>query len=216
MGETRSDVEHKAAQRLHTFFWLHEATFTNAPRRSLSDMVRELGAEYPADLHEKFRMFGRDAGFTNSLYERYFFVPPGISNEVIKGELVLLNASPYLNERSELVRMAIIRRVPGYEGWSYGEFPEALLQRLFHEAGVALPKARQANAAPTAINKTNGQQSISRAIQIHFRNMARYLGMGTGSWWLLLLAGTAILVSLVATAFFFVFVRQSDRNRQSR
>jgi hypothetical protein len=70
--------------------WLHEAQFPERPRTNLATVFQELGVEYPGDLHERFRNYGRDAGFTNSIFERYAFISEAVSNEVLKGQIIVL------------------------------------------------------------------------------------------------------------------------------
>ncbi|MCI0746640.1 MAG: hypothetical protein L0Y58_14665 [Verrucomicrobia subdivision 3 bacterium] len=201
--ETRSSLERKAAQRIHTFLWLHEAAFTNRMRTNLAEIVRELGAQYPGDLHEKFRRFGTEAGFRDSFYDRYLFAPPGVSNTAIHGEVVLVNAEPYLDDNNQPVRIAIVRGGPGYEGWSFHETPEWLIQEIFRQANVPIPQKNSVPGPPKRLaSKQADNRAIGEAVQMYFRNLARDWGLGPGSWWMLLLASIILFLAAITLLYF--------------
>jgi hypothetical protein len=210
--EERAVLERAAAGRLHKSLWLHEAQFPDHPRTNLTTVFQELGVEYPSDLHEKFRRYGREAGFTNSIFERYLFTPGGISNEVLKGEIILMGAKPYVNEGERLVRIALVRNGPGYEGWSFNEFNEDQVQQSFKDAGVEMPPPRPPVAsAPIAREGFQPRVSFAAKVRRFFQNVAYYYGPGRFFWFpmMLICIGSVLFVVILLIIW---FTRRSRRS----
>ena len=57
--------------------------------------------------HDRFRRFGKRAGFKNSIYEKYIFFPPGMRSKGLPGEVVMMNAMPYPGPEGELRRTIV-------------------------------------------------------------------------------------------------------------
>jgi hypothetical protein len=50
---------------------------------------------HPWRFQKKFQRFGKYAGFKNSFYEKYVFLPRGTTSSIVGGEIVFLNAQPF-------------------------------------------------------------------------------------------------------------------------
>jgi len=92
---------------------------------------------YPQQWHGRFETFGKQAGFTNSFYEKYAFFSPGITNPWMEGELVLMNARPYPGPEDKLLRNVVSRSGNRYFRQSLSE---TAIQRFLKESSVAEPK----------------------------------------------------------------------------
>jgi hypothetical protein len=202
--EERAVVERQAAKRLHKMLWLHEAHFPERPRTNFAAIFQELGVEYPADLHERFRQYGRDAGFTNSIFERYEFVAKAISNEVLKGQIVVLGKEPYANESDKLVRLAITRSGPGYEGWYFDEVEEDWLQKLFRAAEAEMPRPGLVTSAPIPQKEFENRTPVTWRVRKFFENLAYYYGPGRFFWlpMMLICVGAVLFVVILLVVWF--------------
>lgn len=98
----------------------YENRFPNAPITNLHEVLERSGTPYPAEWHHKLRSFGKHAGFKNSLFEKYVFVPTRFSNEVVHGDIVLLNAEPFPDRNGKYGRIIFSKWKPGWDGWMDG------------------------------------------------------------------------------------------------
>jgi hypothetical protein len=197
-------LERQAAKRLHKTLWLHEAQFPENPRTNLATVFQELGAQYPGDLHERFRKYGRDAHFTNSIFERYVFVSEAVSNDVLKGQIVIVGEQPYVNESGKRVRIAITRSGPSYEGWSFDEFEEEQLQKFFRAAKAEMPKPRLVTSAPIPHKGFETPTPLGWRVRNFFESLAYYYGPGRFFWlpMMLICVGAVLLVVAVLVIWF--------------
>jgi hypothetical protein len=119
---------------------------------NLAQLFR-VGATYPHDWHRRLLKFGKHAGFTNSVFEKYIFLPPGITNRFVIGEIVLMNAKPYPG--SDGLERSVVSKAAGVYHW--GTYREQYIQQLFRRA---LPNPSRHPCPPDA--RTAGG-ALSRA-----------------------------------------------------
>jgi hypothetical protein len=134
---------------------------------------------YPHVWHRRFAAFGKHAGFTNSIFEKYVFFPSGITNQWIEGELVLMN-KPYPGSDGRLQRNLISKTGNRY---AYQVHREESVQALFKEAGIVEPKSIAMPQPPFAPEEE--RQAFSIRTSRFFVWMAESLGMDSSRWLLL-------------------------------
>jgi hypothetical protein len=173
--QERIAAESEAGARLVKLFWLYEDQFPTQPRTNLAGLFDTVGTGYPSDLHERFRRFGRNAGFSNSFYEKYVFVPPGISNAVTGGEMILMSAASFPEEDGREVRVVIFRNGFGYDGWGQKWLPEEVVREIFATAKVEFPKPVP---LPRQAVEARYSQNLWQRIQTESGDWARFLGLG--------------------------------------
>src|SRR5829696_3762387 len=93
---------------------------------------------HPARLDLDFQKFGKDAGFTNSFYEKYVRVPPGITNRAFPKEAVFMNALPVPDYEGGFGRYVIWREGP--QDYRNNWAPESQIQEAFKRAGIPIPR----------------------------------------------------------------------------
>lgn len=191
--QERITLESTAGERLVKLFWLHESLFPERPRTNLAELFDTVGNGYPDELHESFRRLGRDAGFSNLFYERYVFVPPGMSNALVGGDVILIGVAPFPEENGQLVRVVIFRNGFGYEGWGQKWVREDILQGVFATAKVEFPKP--AKLSPQS-NGVHNSRTLWARIRDESGDWARFIGMGRNRWWVLVLCCGLIVLTI--------------------
>lgn len=116
---------------------LYEHSYPGVQITNLAQVIAGLQRDYPYGWHERLKRFGKYAGFTNSIFEKYVFFPPGITNAKFEGELLLMNAVPYPNAYGEMERTIISKTKDVHHRRT---LPEDRIQHLFKETGIAEPK----------------------------------------------------------------------------
>ena len=90
---------------------------------------------YPHHWHRRFLAFGKTAGFTNSVFEKYVFFQSGITSRWIEGEVVFMNAKPYPGPDG--LERSVVSRTASVFHWK--TVSEDRVQRLLNESGVRNP-----------------------------------------------------------------------------
>src|SRR5207247_4597811 len=80
----------------------------------------------------------------------YVFLPPGVTNRWVQGELIFMNAKPFPDSRGELTRMIISRVGRSYSQFRYASYPEFQVQEIFKDAGIDIPKPPTTPEPPPA------------------------------------------------------------------
>jgi len=168
--EKQPEMEARAGREIERLLGLYEALGNPRPT-NLAQVYLTLKMSYPHEWHQNFRELGWRAGFSNSFYEKYVFLPGGVTNRLIVGEIIMMNAHPY-----EGIGQSKRRLIFSKLGTRYGskELPETLVQDLFREAGISEPKAVTLPAPPPA------PPNIDRRNPFHVEMSNALLGLGRG------------------------------------
>jgi len=134
--ETQYEMEARAGRVLSSLLGIYDV-LGNPRCTNLAQVYTALGSPYPHDWDRNFRKFGGRAGFTNSFFEKYIFLPSGATNRWIVGEIVMMNARPYESINHQECR-GIFSRIGAQYGWN--ELSEKLVQELFRDADIPEPK----------------------------------------------------------------------------
>lgn len=156
---------------------------------------------YPHWLEWKFRQFGKEAGFTNSLFEKYVVSPPGIKLHL--GELVMLSAHAYQGIDGKPSREVICYNGEHYINYTYSEQE---IQDAFKIAGLVIPKASPLPPPPPAPAFSEYRSPLT--VKGVFERIAEGVGLEHYHW--LTVLGTLIIV-IVMIAFVILFLRFSRR-----
>ena len=170
---------------------------------------------YPSDLHREFLSYGKHAGFTNSFFEKYVFIPESVTNFIpgVGGKAVLMNSQPFPHDATNINRI-VIHENPGDSGmyYSYKTVSEGKVQRLFEEAGVPIPEPpRFPTPPPIPPPPSVPFQKLKRA---YFRDLALQLGMSSYHGPVLqnIVEGAGVLS--LAVVCFVIFRRIHRRSRK--
>ena len=91
---------------------------------------------YPHHWHRRFAAFGKSAGFTNSIYEKYVFFRPGVTSRWMEGDVVFMNTSPYPGPDG--LKRSMVSKGAGVYHWK--TLSEDQVQRLLKESGITEPR----------------------------------------------------------------------------
>lgn len=175
-GRSQIAVENKSARSLARQFVFYEATY---PGTKITNVLQIMGPNlqelipWEDSLRERF---GTNAGFQNSILEKYVLVPPGLIVKDGRGEIVLTSAEPFPDEKGELCR-AVVTRSPGdYLGFILSE---NRIQRLFAETGLEISKAELTEPIPRPPPEKNPlPQTLEESLKM-FPEMAAQMGLNT-------------------------------------
>jgi len=166
---------------------------------------------YPHSWDQRLRAFGKDAGFTNSIFEKYIFPLHGLTNRVAEGEILLLNAQPFPGPE-RLGRIVISRIGTGLNDYRRVWLPERRIQQIFAEAGMEIPKAIPMPPPPPAPIEEEYRVPVSSRIWSVFHALSDALGLGPNGPLILRLITCAVsLVLVIVTVVFIWFSRDSRR-----
>ena len=135
---TLETLEYKVMTRLRLAAELHFAS-TSAFPTNVTDLYPFIGGDAWALWEEQFKEFGEQAGFANSIFEKYIILPSGVSFQIgpAKTDIVLMNAKPVLDERRLTNRWVINKSgTLVYQTLLSEDKVQAALQ----EAGITMPK----------------------------------------------------------------------------
>lgn len=137
---TRSDIEWETASRITSLLKLYETANSGVRMTNLAQLFAAAGKPYPYSWHKKFQRFGDDAGFENSIFEKYVFPPPNVRSRYLEGEILVLNAAPFRDTEKHLRRMVITRAGSGLEGFRTTWLHEETIQAIFRDSGIPIPR----------------------------------------------------------------------------
>lgn len=163
--------------------------------------------DYPHQWHRRFQRYGRHAGFTNSVYEKYVFFAPGIRNSKIEGELFLMNAAPYPGSTGEMQRKVVSKTSDSFHCQT---FSEQTVQLMLKESGIAEPKPIRMPTPPPAPPEA-APMPFSTKVSRFFMRVADYAGI-SGHW--LLLRNITIGAGMVALALLGAYLWFSRTRRR--
>lgn len=208
-----NELEQEAIGSMVLPLALHEAQFPNARVTNVAQVFAMLDLSrshrsHPYVFQERFRRFDGHAGFTNSIYEKYVVVPPGITNGRVGGELILMNAVPFRDFNHGLSRMVIVRA--GKQDYRPEKVTEPDIQEIFRRSAIDIPKPipMPALTAPPGYGKLN--YPLTTRVRMFFENVAYYYGPGR-SFWLPMMLVCLGLPLIIAVVIFVWFSRRSRR-----
>lgn len=210
--ETQIDIEHETAVMIRKFLSIYEAQFPSAPVTNIAQafMVMDLSRPtrmHPYYLQERFRSFGKYAGFQNSIYEKYIVLPSGGRARTRFGEVGFLNAEPFPNAKGQFGRFVASKIGKGYENSRVDWFEESQIQLIFKEASDGIPNV-EFMPPPTSLPPMAADSIVMR-VRKYYRDVAGNLGIGRGSWWIVLSAYVGI--AGVILGFLFIWFSKGRR-----
>jgi len=208
---SQSEAEHEATHRLKNMLALYELENAGVYVTNLAQVFSALKKEYPHYWHKQFSAYGMYAGFKNSFYEKYMFLPLGATNQAIEGEFVFLNAEPFPDGEKKLGRMVASRVGGRYQDCRLRWFREERIEKIFREAGIEMPKPVPMPPPPPAPPEDKHHVPLSVRLSEFFAVWADHLGLGADKGWVLQRATFSLLLFLVALAsgwFAFKWVRR--------
>jgi hypothetical protein len=201
------EAEAKAIFGIMRMLAHYDLEHPNARPTNLSQLFLVSEQDYPYEWGRQFRTYGNNAGFTNSIYEKYVFFPPGITNRRVTGEIVLMNAHPYPANNGELQRTIVSKSAEGYHREPIGE---DLIQTLFKEAGVVVPKPPLAPRPPLAPPQIELKEPLFSRIRGRFLEFLQLNGISGSA-----AAATWYIVLSLPFVMLFGFALWSRRHKRN-
>lgn len=199
--ERQNELEGFTAARLQQFLALRE---NHSPVETITNVVQifemmdlsQPHRAHPHTLQKRFREFGPNAGFKNSIYEKYVVVRMGITDRGIKGEMIFMSAEPFPDLDGRPIRMVIWRA--GAEDYRHKELDEDEVHRIFSTANIPIPRP----PAMPAPGPPPGDYELSypptTRVRLFFQEFAQILGLEKMLWFpLMLLCAIAVVGTLV-------------------
>jgi hypothetical protein len=219
--QRRSQIteEYEAARAVANMLQIYEWDHPNMPITNLLQAAQALPKGYPHGLHNKFKRFGKHAGFKNSFYEKYVFLPPGMTSPVaprflrglFEGELVFMNAQPFPNSERKLGRILVSRPGNTYQEYRLRWLEEEHVQQMFREIGIHIPKPTPMPPPPKA---PRDPYAVPWHVEVSvaFDKLAEYLGMeGKGH----VLRNVSYALVIVSSISFTLWIWWRSRKKAS-
>jgi hypothetical protein len=171
--------ESQAATTLIHYMNIYDGLNPQVPKTNVAQIITNIDDRpYPVELHREFLRYGRYAGFTNSLFEKYVFVPEAVTNLVKQGRPILMNSEPFPDTDKRLQRY-IIYEVPSQTEPTYSRalVSETVVQIAFKAVGMAIPEPPRFPPAPPIPPPPAAQ--FDRKVHDYFRSLAVQLGMSS-------------------------------------
>ena len=208
-------VEQQTVERLISLLRIHSIEYPNAGITNTSVVFTDLRRPYPYGLHRQFKSFKKYAGFKNSFYEKYYFPLPGLTNRLVQGEILLLNAEPFPDRAGKLGRIVVSKVGEGHADYRLKWVSEENVQSLFSEAGVKIPTLQPFSPPPPAPPDAEGHEwNIWAATQGVFHALAYLLGLGVERAGLLQVVTFGCLGTAAALASAWALWRWFKNNRK--
>ncbi len=126
---------------------LHDVNAADTPITNLAQTFSNIRHSYPYKEHYDLKRYGRPAGFTNSLEEKYTFFWPRFTHELVEGEVICINAEPFPKRQEGLHRVYIARSGDNYIARL---LPEETVARVLREAKPTVVPTANAKPPPPA------------------------------------------------------------------
>jgi hypothetical protein len=164
---------------------------------------------HPARLESDFRKFGQHAGFTNSFYEKYVRVPPGVTNRAFPQEAIFMNAYPVPDYDGGYGRYVIWREGP--QDYRNNWAPESQIQEAFKRAGVPIPQVTPMPKPPRPEGSPYPDHSLGTRAVLFFKDLSGDYGPGRALWFpfMLVCLGFPLVIAVVLCVW---FIRRSRRD----
>jgi len=208
------ELESLTTATIQKFLDFGEERFTEKPLTNVIQVfeIMDLTSAHrahPYVLQQRFRKFGANAGFKNSIYEKYVLVPSGLGDRSIKGEMIFISAQPFPDLDGQRVRMVIWKA--GKQDYRSSKLREERVQEMFRTLNKKIPEPPPMPPPSPPPDFELSIPPLSKSIELYFRDIAGGLGIGRGSWWILLsLVGFGV-VAVGTILFFFVGWRRWKR-----
>ena len=135
--DKQSGTENQFLNALISGFGMYQATHEGVLATNWTMLSEWFNDDFWPSWEKKFGTFGKQKGFTNSIFEKYVWVKPGVVVVTTQPpkEILLMSSVP-LQEGTNLIRRAIL-----LEGTNIVErhIPEDFVQKSFQIAGRAIP-----------------------------------------------------------------------------
>jgi len=143
--EKQFTAEAQTARSIMLLLEWHELEKPGVRATNLAHVFADINKLYPYDWHQRFKRFGKYAGFQNSIFEKYVFLPPGKTNRYVDGEIIAVNAQPYPSPDGP-ERIIISRVGPGPKQYRYYSYKEERIPGIIGD----IPKPQPMPAPPPA------------------------------------------------------------------
>ena len=142
---------------------------------------------YPWWWHDSLARFGKTAGFSNSLIEKYVIAPPGMTSRWIKGHLRLIAVHPFPSSDRKPKRSVIIYTAEHYgPHYEYRMVPESRIQETLAEQNVSIPPP---DTLPVGcrLGPRPAESQLPLHLQIHglFERLISFFGGDANKAWIL-------------------------------
>jgi len=105
---------------------------------NLSQIMAVSDLEKMARDEDGLLKFGTNAGFENTILEKYVFMPPGVAaGDSTDGEIVLVGAKTFPGEDGKPMRALVARTADRYRGFATAEYR---VQRWLQAANAVIPE----------------------------------------------------------------------------
>jgi hypothetical protein len=206
-GSKQIREEKTCARFLARILAFYEDKYPNTAATNLQQIFESTQTPYPKHWHYRFQKFRQHAGFQNSFYEKYVIVSLRLPTNIVPGQVYLMNAQPFPNEKGEKGRLLLFKTQVGRGDWQIEWFPEKVLQRFFREAGQNIPKPSVVPSFPDL--PSYEEPPFSSRMQDFFGDVTANLGLGTASGKYLMYA-TFGLLTIGAVLVILLGVRKRE------
>lgn len=170
---------------------------------------------YPYVWEKRLREFGKNAGFTNSFFEKYVVLPPGLTLAPLKGDLILMTARPFPYHDEEFFRDAVPIRILiskiglEHEKYRIYRLTETEVTNLFAQQKIQIPRPITVSPPPPPspeeqrILNARLSYSASDRVRIICGRIASRIGMTEGHWPTVLFLFIIFLIALIVGVFLF-------------
>ena len=163
-GRSQTAVENRTISNMAFRFTLYSQANSNVAITSLVQVLEITNSQQLASIEAIFRQFGTNAGFENSILEKYVFLPQGVqTGDSIGGEVFLISAKPFFDRDGIPRRSLIAKKSDGkYRGII---LKEDYVSRMVAAVGVTIPEPAPvilANLFPNPITNSPSTNSHSR------------------------------------------------------
>lgn len=205
------ELEGLTAATIQKFLTLHEGTSAGEPITNVAQIFAMMDLTsahrvHPYVLQQRFREFGRNAGFKSSIYDKYVILPHGLTNRAIKGEMILMSAEPFPDLDGHPVRMVIWKAAK--QDYRQTELLERRVQEIFSEANIPIPRADVSSPAVPPAGDYKLTYPFTTRVRMYFQSFAELLGLGKMFWFPLMLLCAVVLI---AGMMFSIWILRRNR-----
>jgi hypothetical protein len=203
------ELEANSAGAIERCLSRYEAThpglnITNLPQVLNGAMVlNQWHSSHPAYFEMEFRKLGKYAGFTNSFYEKYIRVPPGVTNQAFPKDPIFMNAYPFPDFDGRYGRYVIWREHPQTFRATWAR--ESQVQEAFQRAGVPIPKPSPMPKPPYPGPRPQQDYPLKTRTMIFFKELCRDNGLNPQFWFpvMLVCVGGPLIIGITLFLWFW-------------